>query len=62
MRQKELVTYITRFGPLGLVIHEVDEAVRDEVVEIVRAAFDPYVRGDEVKFTAALWTIAARAS
>ncbi|MBE1535043.1 class I SAM-dependent methyltransferase [Actinomadura algeriensis] len=61
MPEKELVTYITRFGPLGLVMHEVDEAAREEVVETVRAAFGPFVHGDEVRFTAALWTIAARA-
>ncbi|WP_034521296.1 class I SAM-dependent methyltransferase [Actinomadura rifamycini] len=62
MPENDLVTYITRFGPLGLVMDEVPEAAREEVVGTVRAAFDPYVHGGEVRFTAALWMIGARAS
>src|SRR5919109_4996759 len=41
--EKELVGYLTRFGPLGRILPDVDEQTRTQVVETVRAAFDPYV-------------------
>ncbi|BCL25732.1 class I SAM-dependent methyltransferase [Streptomyces aurantiacus] len=58
----ELVRYFTRLGPLGLVLREADERTRTHIIETVRAAFDPYTRGAEVRFTAACWTVGARAS
>jgi len=58
--EKELVGYFTRFGPLGRIVPEVDEQTRTQVIETVRPAFDPYVRGTEVHFNAACWTIGAR--
>lgn len=51
--------YITRMGPLGRILPQADAAVRDRVVQAVRAAFEPYVRGQEVRFTAACWMISA---
>lgn len=59
--EKELVRYLSRFGPLGLVLHEVDDRTRTQVIETVRAAFEPYVHGTEVRFNAACWMICARA-
>ncbi|HYH96143.1 MAG TPA: SAM-dependent methyltransferase, partial [Hyalangium sp.] len=59
--EKELVRYLTRFGPLGQILHEADERTRTQVIETVRAAFDPYVHGAEVHFTAACWRVGARA-
>ncbi|MBC2900234.1 class I SAM-dependent methyltransferase [Streptomyces cupreus] len=60
--ESELVGYFTRLGPLGLILPDVDEDTRPRVIETVRAAFDPYVQGTEVRFTAACWTVDARAS
>jgi SAM-dependent methyltransferase len=60
--ERELVRYFTRFGPLGLVLPEADERTRAQIVETVRAAFDTYVRGTEVRYTAACWMVDARAS
>ena len=60
--EKELVGYLSRLGPVGRVLHEVDERTRTQVIETVRAAFDPYVHGTEVRFSAACWTIGARAN
>jgi SAM-dependent methyltransferase len=57
--EKELVRYLTRFGPLGLVLHEADDRTRAQVIETVRAAFEPYVHGAEVRFTAACWMVSA---
>jgi SAM-dependent methyltransferase len=60
--EEELVRYFTRLGPVGLVFHEADDETRARVVETVRRAFDPYVHGAEVRFTAACWIVDARAS
>jgi len=58
--ETELVGYITRLGPLGLVLQEADERTRAQVIETVRTAFDSYVHGTEVRFTAACWMVGAR--
>lgn len=57
----ELVRYFTRLGPLGQVLPDADEQSRARVVKTVRAAFDPFVQGPEVRFTAACWLVDARA-
>ncbi|HEY0014748.1 MAG TPA: class I SAM-dependent methyltransferase [Longimicrobium sp.] len=59
--EKELVRYLSRFGPVGLALREADEPTRTRVIETVRAAFDPYVHGDEVRYTAACWMVGAAA-
>jgi len=59
--EKELLGYLGRLGPVGLVLQEADERTRRQVIDTVRAAFDPYVHGAEVRFTAACWLIGARA-
>ena len=53
--------YLTRLGPLGQILHEADAASRDRIVETVRAAFQPYIAGDEVRYSAACWLLTARA-
>jgi ubiquinone/menaquinone biosynthesis C-methylase UbiE len=58
--EKELVHYLTRLGPVGLILHDADERIRTQVVETVRGAFDPYVHGAEVRFTAACWAVSAQ--
>ncbi|WNG29967.1 class I SAM-dependent methyltransferase [Cystobacter fuscus] len=59
--EKDLVRYLTRLGPLGRILHEADDQTRTQVIETVRAAFEPYVHGAEVRFTAACWRVGARA-
>lgn len=59
--ESELVPYLTRFGPLGRILDQAEEQLRNQVIETVRPAFDPYVHGDEVRFTAACWAVSARA-
>ncbi len=59
--EKELVRYVTRLGPVGLVLHEADAQTRTRVIETVRAAFAPYVQGADVRFTAACWMVGAQA-
>ncbi|MFJ6834540.1 class I SAM-dependent methyltransferase [Streptomyces sp. NPDC091209] len=60
--EAELVPYFSRFGPVGIALRETDEPTRARVVDTVRAAFDPFVHGTEVRFTAACWQIGASAS
>ncbi|HYO84232.1 MAG TPA: methyltransferase domain-containing protein [Bryobacteraceae bacterium] len=62
MPENELVPYLTRLGPVGRVLHEANDETRARVIETVRTAFDPYVHGQEVRFTAACWSVAARAT
>lgn len=56
-----LLQYLTRMGPLGRMLKDADEQTRRHVVETVRAAFDPYVQGDTVRYVAACWDVGARA-
>lgn len=60
--ERELVRYFTQLSVLGRVLQEVDEMTRIQVIETVRGAFDPYVHGMEVRFTAACWLVGARAA
>jgi SAM-dependent methyltransferase len=59
--ESELTRYATRFGPLGRVLEDADETTRNHVVEAVRAAFEPFVHGAEVRFVAACWMTGAHA-
>ncbi|MBN3788728.1 class I SAM-dependent methyltransferase [Burkholderia sp. Ac-20353] len=54
-----LTDYVSRLGPVGLALRDVDDETRVRVVETVCAAFEPYVHGDEVRFDAACWMIGA---
>ncbi len=60
LAETELVPYLTRLGPVGRALEDVDARTRVEVIEIVRAAFEPFVHGSEVHFNAACWMISAR--
>jgi SAM-dependent methyltransferase len=55
----DLDRYVGWMGPLGRVLQKVDPQERQGIVDTVRAAFDPYVVGDEVRFIAACWKVSA---
>ncbi|MFS8933369.1 class I SAM-dependent methyltransferase [Cupriavidus taiwanensis] len=57
-----LAGYLSRLGPVGLALQGADATTRERVATTVRAAFEPYVQGDSVRYTAACWTITARAT
>jgi ubiquinone/menaquinone biosynthesis C-methylase UbiE len=61
MTERELDAYVKRLGPLGRVLPQLDEPTRARVLDAVRAAFEPYVYGEQVRFTAACSTVRARA-
>ncbi|MFT3923290.1 MAG: class I SAM-dependent methyltransferase [Myxococcales bacterium] len=56
-----LLPYLNRLGPLGLTLQAEPPDVQAAVVARVREAFEPYVQGTEVRFSAACWLISARA-
>jgi SAM-dependent methyltransferase len=60
--EQALVPYVTRFGPLARVLPDVDDRTRARVIDTVRAAFDRFVDGEDVRFTAACWMVAGSAS
>jgi len=62
MPEKELTPYLTQLGPVGMVLQEADKETRTRIIETIRPAFDPYVYGTEVRFSAACWMISARVS
>lgn len=58
----DMLTYATRMGPLGLIFEELDRPLQERITAALRAAFEPYVQGDTVRFTAACWMVSARAA
>ncbi|PJI90452.1 class I SAM-dependent methyltransferase [Sphingomonas koreensis] len=61
MPEAELMPYLSNLGRIGIALQKADAATRDHVFGIVRAAFDPFVDGNTVRFNAACWMIEARA-
>jgi len=59
--EQDLLHYITHMGPVGRLLQSADEATRQQVAAVARAAFEPFVYGDRVRYTAALWDIHAGA-
>jgi ubiquinone/menaquinone biosynthesis C-methylase UbiE len=59
--EEQLGLYVTRLGPLGQVLQEVEEPTRSQIATTVRAAFEPYVHAAQVRFSAACWLVGARA-
>lgn len=53
--------FLSRMGLLGQVLHKVDGRIRVQVIETVRAAYEPFVKGAEVHFISACWLVSARA-
>ena len=61
--ESELVGYFTRLGPVGQALRQqADERLRERIVEKVRPAYDIFLEGAEVRYTAACWVIRARAA
>lgn len=61
MPESALIPWVSQLGPVGRALASVDDDLRAEVIAKVRPAFEPYVHGDEVRYTAACWLIEARA-
>ena len=59
--ERELFAFVTKMGPVGLALKEVDEATRTRTVTAVHAAFAPFIRDGAARFNAACWVVTARA-
>jgi SAM-dependent methyltransferase len=59
--ERELLTYVTKLGPVGMALREVDEDTRARTTKAVHAAFAPFVRDGAARFTTACWLVTARA-
>jgi SAM-dependent methyltransferase len=57
--ESDLSRYLARIGPVGAALREADDAKRAEVLAVARAAYQPFVSGDEVRFTARCWSVGA---
>jgi SAM-dependent methyltransferase len=57
--QADLPRYLARIGPIGQALREADDRMRAEVLDLVRAAYEPFVDGDAVRFTARCWSVGA---
>lgn len=59
--EQYLLAYVTKMGPVGLALKEVDESTRARTVAAVHAAFQPFLRDGAARFTSACWLVSARA-
>lgn len=53
--EKDLLAYVTKLGPVGVALREVDEATRDRVTKVVHAAFESYIQNGVARFNMACW-------
>ncbi|WP_252271352.1 class I SAM-dependent methyltransferase [Pseudomonas subflava] len=59
MAEAALLPYLSRLGPVGLALQQLEEGARTALAARLREAFEPFVRGDRVEFVAACWQIDA---
>jgi ubiquinone/menaquinone biosynthesis C-methylase UbiE len=57
----DLLAYVTKLGPVGLALRELDEARRAPIIAAVHAAYAPYLRGGGAVFSMATWLVRAHA-
>lgn len=57
--ESDLLTYVTRLGPVGVALRDVDEGTRTGVAEVLRDAFQPYIRDGAAHFSMACWLVTA---
>lgn len=60
MAEGDLLTYVTRMGPVGAALREVDEATAARVKAVLIPAFAPYLKDGTARFTAASWLVTAQ--
>lgn len=60
LSEADLMRYISRLGPVGQMLQQLDEPDRAKVLDVMRPAFAPYVREEQVSYTAACWMVTAR--
>jgi SAM-dependent methyltransferase len=61
LTERDLRTYVTRLGPVGRALQDVDERTREQASAAVHGAFDSFVIDGTARFDAACWLVRARA-
>jgi SAM-dependent methyltransferase len=59
--ESDLMTYVTRLGPVGAALREVDPATAERIVAALPQAFAAFRRDGAVRFNAACWLVMALA-
>ncbi|MFB9978984.1 class I SAM-dependent methyltransferase [Mesorhizobium kowhaii] len=57
----DLMTFVTRLGPVGAALREVDRATAEKITAVLPAAFAPFVEDGEARINAACWLVTALA-
>jgi SAM-dependent methyltransferase len=57
----DLERYLTRLGPVGLLLRDADDETQARVREAVRTSVAPFMDGSDARFTAACWLVEAGA-
>ena len=58
----DLDLFLTKLAPIGQDIDALDEDVRAAIAQAVRSAYEQYIYGTEVRFTASCWLIRAHSN
>lgn len=59
MPEGDMMAYVTRLGPVGAALREVDRATAEKITAALPTAFAPFVKHGEARFTAASWLVTA---
>jgi SAM-dependent methyltransferase len=59
--ETNLMTYVTRLGPVGAALRETDPATAEKIKSALPAAFAHFVSGGRARFDAACWLVKALA-
>lgn len=57
----DLMAYVTRLGPVGAAMRDMDADTGDKVTDALRAAFAPLVQNGAARFSSACWLVTATA-
>jgi SAM-dependent methyltransferase len=58
--ESDMLTYMTKLGPIGGALRTADDATRARVTDVLTHAFDDYLRDGAAHFTSACWLVRAR--
>jgi len=59
--EQDLMTYVTRLGPVGAALREVDKATAQRIRNALPPAFAGFISDGVARFNAACWLVTARA-
>ncbi|MEM8983012.1 MAG: class I SAM-dependent methyltransferase [Pseudomonadota bacterium] len=58
----DLDMFLTKIAPIGHDLSSLEDDVRTQIMRSVRAAYEKFIDGDEVRYTASTWLITGRAA